>query len=55
LQRHLAHQKRLSSIGQMTAQLAHQLRTPLASAVLLSDRLNKYVSEEKGLNLINKL
>lgn len=33
-------EKRLVSIGTMTAQLAHQIRTPLASAMLYSDHLN---------------
>lgn len=33
-------EKRLASIGTMTAQLAHQIRTPLASAMLYTDHLN---------------
>jgi two-component system sensor histidine kinase FlrB len=33
------HEKRLVSIGTMTAQLAHQIRTPLASAMLYADHL----------------
>ena len=33
-------EKRLVSIGTMTAQLAHQIRTPLASAMLFTDHLN---------------
>lgn len=32
--------KRLVSIGTMTAQLAHQIRTPLASAILYSEHLS---------------
>lgn len=32
--------KRLVSIGTMTAQLAHQIRTPLSSATLYTDHLN---------------
>jgi two-component system sensor histidine kinase FlrB len=32
--------KRLVSIGTMTAQLAHQIRTPLASAMLYTEHLN---------------
>lgn len=55
LQRHLAHQQRLSSIGQMTAQLAHQLRTPLTSAMLLTENLIKHVSVEKGRKILKKL
>ncbi|WP_367606580.1 PAS domain-containing sensor histidine kinase [Legionella sp. W05-934-2] len=55
LQRHLAHQRRLSAIGQMTAQLAHQLRTPLASAMLLTERLNTTTTEDKRQGLMEKL
>jgi two-component system sensor histidine kinase FlrB len=33
-------EKRLVSIGTMTAQLAHQIRTPLSSAMLYTDHLN---------------
>lgn len=33
-------EKRLVSIGTMTAQLAHQIRTPVASAMLYTDHLN---------------
>jgi two-component system sensor histidine kinase FlrB len=32
--------KRLVAIGTMTAQLAHQIRTPLSSAILYTDHLN---------------
>lgn len=39
LQRRLSMQQRLSSMGQMAASLAHQVRTPLASAVLYASRL----------------
>ncbi|MBT8076977.1 MAG: PAS domain-containing sensor histidine kinase [Gammaproteobacteria bacterium] len=35
----LQRQQRLSTIGEMTARLAHQIRTPLASAVLYSSQL----------------
>lgn len=55
LQRHLAHQQRLSSIGQMTAQLAHQLRTPLASAVLITERIGHIVVGDKEQRLLDKL
>ncbi|BCA95811.1 PAS domain-containing sensor histidine kinase [Legionella antarctica] len=33
-------EKRLVSIGTMTAQLAHQIRTPLSSAILYTEHLN---------------
>lgn len=34
------HDKRLVAIGTMTAQLAHQIRTPLSSAILYTDHLS---------------
>lgn len=34
-----AHKGRLAAIGRMTAQLAHQIRTPLSSAILYTDHL----------------
>jgi two-component system sensor histidine kinase FlrB len=39
-------EKRLVSIGTMTAQLAHQIRTPLASAMLYTDHLNSVADVE---------
>jgi two-component system sensor histidine kinase FlrB len=33
--------ERLSAIGEMTAQFAHQVRTPLASAMLYADKLDR--------------
>jgi len=39
LQEHLNRQERLSSLGNMAAQLAHQIRTPLTSALLDSSHL----------------
>lgn len=41
LQEQLARHKRLSSMGEMAAGLAHQLRTPLASAILYTGNLNR--------------
>ncbi|MBL4711607.1 MAG: GHKL domain-containing protein [Gammaproteobacteria bacterium] len=40
LQNELNRQKRLSSLGEMIASLAHQIRTPLASALLYISALN---------------
>lgn len=36
-----ADQRRLAAIGRMTAQLAHQIRTPLSSAILYTEHLLK--------------
>nr|WP_239090277.1 ATP-binding protein [Marinomonas ostreistagni] len=41
LQRQLAHHERLSTMGQMVAALAHQIRTPLSSAMLYAGHLQK--------------
>ncbi|MEX2257896.1 MAG: ATP-binding protein [Woeseia sp.] len=40
---------RLSSIGEMTASLAHQIRTPLASALLLVSMLNSKNAEKRQI------
>lgn len=40
-----ANQERLATIGRMTAQLAHQLRTPLSSAMLYTEHLARHSSE----------
>lgn len=39
LQERLNHQERLSAMGEMAAQLAHQIRTPLSSALLYTSHL----------------
>ena len=39
LQARIEHQQRLSAMGEMAAQLAHQIRTPLASALLYNNHL----------------
>jgi two-component system sensor histidine kinase FlrB len=41
--------QRLSSIGEMTASLAHQIRTPLTSALLLASQLEKKNSEQRQI------
>lgn len=48
--------KRLVAIGTMTAQLAHQIRTPLSSAILYADHLTNIAhGDEKAINWINRL
>ncbi|MFT2110246.1 sensor histidine kinase [Marinomonas sp. 2405UD68-3] len=41
LQKQLAHHERLSTMGTMVAALAHQIRTPLSTATLYADHLQK--------------
>ena len=41
LQQALSRHQRLSAMGEMSAKLAHQIRTPLASALLYTSNLNK--------------
>ncbi|MDH5785012.1 MAG: ATP-binding protein [Chromatiales bacterium] len=40
LRHHLEHSRRLADMGRMAASLAHQIRTPLASAMLYLSQLN---------------
>jgi len=48
LQERLSRRKRLSAMGEMAAQLAHQIRTPLSSALLYTSHLSNYdLSQEK--------
>lgn len=54
LQRH----QRLSSIGEMTARLGHQIRTPLASALLYASQLEKSGTAAQQANagqIVNRL
>ncbi len=46
LQRALAQHQRLAAMGEMAARLAHQIRTPLASAMLYGGQLNNPRLEE---------
>lgn len=49
-------EKRLVSIGTMTAQLAHQIRTPLSSAILYTEHLNNLpYLDERIQNWIRRL
>ncbi len=56
LQAQLDQQKRLATMGQMAAQLAHQIRTPIASALLYASHLKKNnLSEEHRLKFADKI
>ena len=48
MQQHLQHSRRLADMGRMGASLSHQIRTPLASALL-------YVSQLNGMNANNEM
>jgi two-component system sensor histidine kinase FlrB len=48
LQSRISHLQRLSSLGKMVASLAHQVRTPLSSAIL-------YAANLRSLNLKNEM
>lgn len=51
-----AHDKRLVSIGTMTAQLAHQIRTPLSSAMLYTEHLSNLPAlDERNKSWIKRL
>lgn len=56
LQRQLAHHERLSTMGKMVAALAHQIRTPLSSAMLYAEHLQKdSLSEDMRIRFSEKL
>jgi len=49
-------QNRLAAMGQMAAGLAHQLRTPLASAVLYASQLSQFTSDNpKQTKAVDKI
>ncbi|NNE60039.1 MAG: PAS domain-containing sensor histidine kinase [Woeseia sp.] len=45
----LARHQRLSAVGEMTARLAHQIRTPLASALLYASQLSAEPDSKNGV------
>lgn len=56
LQARVEQQSRLASMGKMAAQLAHQIRTPLASVLLYASHLKKnHLSEEHRLKFADKV
>ncbi|WP_461422454.1 sensor histidine kinase [Ketobacter sp.] len=56
LQNKLNHSRKLSDMGRMTASLAHQIRTPLSTAILYADHLaSPQLEEARRLKYANKL
>ncbi|NND59015.1 MAG: PAS domain-containing sensor histidine kinase [Gammaproteobacteria bacterium] len=55
LQKMLSRNQRLTEMGQMNARLAHQLRTPLATAVLYASQLKKYDQDERTERYATKI
>lgn len=55
LQGLLSRNRRLSEIGQMNARLAHQLRTPLATAVLYASQLHGKAGSEREKRYAGKI
>lgn len=50
LQSRVSHMQRLSSLGKMVASLAHQVRTPLASALLYAENLKSMAFDQTMVN-----
>ncbi|WP_127470466.1 sensor histidine kinase [Thiomicrorhabdus aquaedulcis] len=55
LQEHMSRHQRLSSMGEMAASLAHQIRTPLASALLYVSQMNSaHLDDAKREKFVHK-
>ena len=55
LQEKVNQHKRLTAMGEMVASLAHQIRTPLSSAMLYLSHLRKPLDEDKRLKFADKV
>lgn len=56
LQNQLNHSRKLSDMGRMTASLAHQIRTPLSTAILYADHLaSPQLDESRRFKYASKL
>ncbi len=54
LQQHRSRHQRLNSMGEMAASLAHQIRTPLSTALLYMSQLNHAMDEEKRQRFVER-
>lgn len=55
LSEHISRHQRLHSMGEMAASLAHQIRTPLSSALLYVSQMNsEHLGDEKREHFVNK-
>lgn len=56
LQDNLNHHRKLSEMGRMTASLAHQIRTPLSSAMLFAEHLNNpQLTEDRKIRYAQRI
>ncbi len=56
MQEQLNQQQHLSAMGEMVASMAHQVRTPLSTAILYASQMNQTnVSEAKRITFANKI
>jgi len=56
LQDKLNQQKHLSAMGEMVASMAHQVRTPLSTALLYASQMNKpTITDDKRIKFSNKI
>ncbi len=55
MQKVIARNRRLSEMGQMNARLAHQLRTPLATAILYASQLTDESSSPRSIRYNDKI
>ncbi len=54
LQQHRSRHQRLNSMGEMAASLAHQIRTPLSTALLYMSQLNNDMDAEKRQRFVER-
>lgn len=55
LQNAVQRQERLSAMGEMMARLAHQTRTPLATAILYASQMRRTLEDERSLTCAERI